>query len=170
LIIDKEKEDNELVIRLHWTPNWIDLVLSTHRNRDELILIADSHEIADYNERHPNAPLKILDQRIIKVRDFPRGKWREAEFLNPLMKKAALRLSENGLLDRIIAKYVDPTKLRPPPLKSDPVVLTFDHVGVAFKIIGGFLAIAIFTFLLEKFSIFIIPFKLAFKYLFEFKH
>jgi len=149
LIIDKVKEENELEVRIHSIYNWIDLVLSTHQNPNELILIADTHEIAGYNDKHPNAPLKILDHRIIKFRDFPIGRWTEHVFLIPLLRTAAIRLSENGLLERIIEKWVDLSNVRPPPLESDPVVLTFDHVGVAFKICAGFIILSLLTFIIE---------------------
>jgi len=166
----------ELKIRRHLARDWIELVLTNPKDRGNKILIADSHEIADYNLKHPDKPLKMLDERIMMFNDlFLVGKYHnEFDFLNSLLKKAALRLRENGLLDQIIAKYVDSKKLRPPPEESEPVVLTLDHVGVAFKLCGGFFALGLVVFMIERLMMYakalVIPFKLAINYLFEFTH
>jgi len=148
LQLGRNKSDFELRFNRSSTrSDWIELALRNQPKRNELILIADSHEIADYNDKHPNQPLKILDRRIIRFSDFL-GK--EHAFMNPLFKKTFVRLLENGLLERIIEKWVDLVKVRPPPLESEPKVLTFDHVGVAFKIAGGFLALSVVTFVFEE--------------------
>jgi len=130
--------DHELRIRYHNSKDWIARVLEN-----------PTHEIADYNEKHPNKPIKILDERIIKLSDWITGNEKPHEYLNPLYNKIGTRLRENGLLDRIIEKWFDAKQVRPPPLDSEPQVLTFDHVGVAFKISAGFLILALVMFLLE---------------------
>jgi len=138
------------------------------------ILVADNHEIAEYNDKHPNQPLTIINERIIKINDWITGETYENPnaFLMPLYKKLSMKLRENGLLDRVTKKWFDVSKVRPPPLESEPVVLTWDHVAVAFKICGAFLFLAAIVFMTERLSMYaeatIISFKLAFNCLFEF--
>jgi len=148
MLIKEAKDDYDLNIRAHARSDWVDFVFATHEDRDKIILIADSHEIADYNDKHPGAPLKILDQRILKFNDFI-GVDKEHEYLIPLYIKAAKRLQENGLLERVIAKWIDLENIRPPEEESDPVVLTFSHVNFIFIICGAFLAFSAFVFVLE---------------------
>jgi len=122
------------------------LVLSNDKNRDNVILIADNHEIAAYNDKHPDQPLKILDQRILQFNDFIG--W-ESQNLVPIYKKAAERLRENGLLEKLNARWIRLENVRPPPIAIEPKVLTFDHVGVAFKLSGGFFVLAFILFVYE---------------------
>jgi len=171
------RKDNEyeLRIRSHNARDWIERVLRNPADKGNKILVADLHEIADYNDKHPNQPLTIINDRIIKISEWIVGERGQSnEFLMPLYMKLNMRLRENGLLDRITAKWFDVSKVRPPPLESDPVVLTWDHVGVAFKICGAFLLLAAIVFMTERLSMYaeatIISFKLAFNCLFEFTH
>jgi len=145
--VKRNLDDYDLRLRFHDAVDWIEMALSKDRNSK--VLVADTHEIADYNNKHPNAPLKIIEERIIKVSEWLTGTERANEFLIPLYQKAELRLRENGLLDRIIAKWFNVQDVRPPPLESDPVVLTFDHVGVAFKICAGFIVLSLLTLIIE---------------------
>jgi len=140
------KVESNLKLKLHRSIEWIDLVLSNRTDRNKIVLVADSHEIADYNGKHPNAPLKIIDRRIFRFHDFI---GMEVEKLIPIYIKATSKLLENGLLERIITKWVDLSKIRPPQEESDPIVLTFDHVGFTFYISGAFLILAAIVFLLE---------------------
>jgi len=145
-----KRRDNEFKLRIkyHTSKKWIANVLAHPINSINSILVADTHEIADYNKKNPNQPLKILDVRIITKNDWIRSESRN-EFMIPLYSEMSLKLRENGLLDRIMANYSDPRDVRPPPLESDPVELTFDHVGVAFKICGAFLILASIIFMKE---------------------
>jgi len=144
----KSYDPYELRIRYHYSPNWIANVLAHPIHSNNYILIADTHEIADYNNKNPNQPLKILDVRIISKNDWIKSGTR-SDFLNSLYSEMSLKLRENGLLDQIISKHFDPRDIRPPPLESDPVVLTLDHVGVTFKICGAFLMLAFIIFMKE---------------------
>jgi len=170
------KSDYELRIRHHQSKNWIEGVLKNPTNKGSKILVADSHEIADYNDKHPNQPLTIIDNRIMRVNDWVVAELgsKANEFLMPLYMKLSMRLRENGLLDRITKKWFDISKVRPPPVESEPVVLTWNHVGVGFKICGAFLLLAAIVFMTERLSMYaeatIISFKLAFNCLFEFTH
>jgi len=141
-------EPYELKIRYHYSKKWIANVLAHPIHSNNYILIADTHEIADYNKDNPNQPLKILDERIISKNDWIKTE-AESNFLIPLYTDMNMKLRENGLLDNIIAKHFDPRDVRPPPLESDPVVLTLDHVGVTFKICGAFLMLAFIIFMKE---------------------
>jgi len=149
-LIKNQSDDFELRIRTHRSFNWIANVLANPTDRGRKIIVADIHEIADYNKKHPNQPLKILDERIIKYNDwiFMTGAV-NSKFLLPLYSDMSIKLRENGLLDRIIAKHFDPRDVRPPPLESDPVELSLDHVGVTFKICGAFLMLAFIIFMKE---------------------
>jgi len=139
-----ESDEYTLKLRLHSSSDWMSKVISL--GHEGKVLVADTHEIAAYNEKHPDRPLKILDERIIKFNEFI---GMDLEYLIPIYIKSAGRLRENGLLDRAIEKWFDAKQVRPPPLESEPQVLTFDHVGVAFKISAGFLILALVMFLLE---------------------
>jgi len=168
----QDKTDYELRIRSHKSKNWIERVLKNSTNNGNKILVADSHEVADYNDKHPNQPLTIIDERIMKVNDWISVFGGTNAFLMPLYDREAMRLRENGLLDRITKKWFDVSKVRPPPLESEPVVLTWDHVGVGFKVCGAFLLLAAIVFMAERLSMYaeatIISFMLAFNCLFEF--
>jgi len=163
-----------LRFRHHYAKDWIERVLANPTDKGNKVLVADNHEIADYNEKHPNQPLTIIDERIIKINEWIAGEYgsKANEFLMPLYNKLTMKLRENGLLDRITAKWFDVSKVRPPPLENEPVVLTWDHVGVAFKICGAFLLLAAIFFMTERLSMYaeatIISIKLAFNCLFEF--
>jgi len=148
-LINENKRDFELRIRHHESRDWIERVLTNPTDKGNKILFADSHEIADYNDKHPNQTLTIIDQRIIKISEWIVSKEKSNAFLMPLYMKLNMKLRENGLLDRITKKWFDVSKVRPPPLASEPVVLTWDHVGVGFKICGAFLLLAIVVFLFE---------------------
>jgi len=174
LIRPENINENELQIRHHYTSDWIKNVMANPSEAGRKILIADAYEIADYNGKNPNQTLKILDERIIKVYDWIISNDASNAFLFPLYDKAALKLRENGLLDRLISKWFDSKKVRPQPIESEPIVLTFENVGIAFKIGGGLLVLAAFIFVLERLIMYlkalIIPFKLTINYLFEFTH
>jgi len=148
-LIKNQSDDFELRIRTHRSSNWIAKILASPTDSGNKILVADTHEIADYNKKHPNQPLMILDERIIKYSDWMVTEGVFNKFLFPLYSEMSMKLRENGLLDRIIAKHFDPRDVRPPPLESDPVVLDFDRVGVAFKISGAFLSLAFIIFMKE---------------------
>jgi len=137
----KSNDPYKLRIRHHLSKNWIANVLANPIDSKNKILIADTHEIADYNKDNPNQPLKILDERIITKNEWIKSDSR-SDFLVQLYSEMNMKLRENGLLDQIVSKYFEPRNIRPPPLKSDPVELTFDHVGVTFKICGAFLMLA----------------------------
>jgi len=149
LFIKENKTDFELRIRSHSRNDWIERVLAHPADKGNKILVADLHEIANYNDKHPNQPLKILEERIMRINEWFSVKGHSNNFMIPLYSKMTLRLRENGLLDRIIAKWFDLQSVRPPPLESDPVVLTFDHVGFTFYISGAFLIVATIVFVLE---------------------
>jgi len=161
-----------LRIIYHQAKDWIERVTTNPIDKGNKILVADNHEIADYNDQHPNQPLTIINERIIKINEWIAGKENANEYLMPLYNKLSMRLRENGLLDRVTAKWFDVSKVRPPPLDSEPVVLTWDHVGVTFKICGTFLLLAAIVFMAERLLMnaeaTIISFKLAFNCLFEF--
>jgi len=148
-LLGGSKSDYELRIRSHDEKNWTERVLTHPADNRNKILVADSHEIADYNGKYPNQPLTIIDERIIKVNDWIAVRTQSNEFLMPLYDRESMRLRENGLLDRVTKKWFDVSKVRPPPLESEPVVLTWDHVGVAFKICGAFLLLASIVFMFE---------------------
>jgi len=145
----RNKTDFELRIRHHVAKDWIKRVLKNPMDKGNKILVADSHEIADYNDQHPNQPLTIIDERIMKINDWIEVHQLSNDFLMPLYQREATRLRENGLLDRVTKKWFDILKVRPRPLENDPVVLTWDHVGVAFKICGAFLLLALIVFVFE---------------------
>jgi len=172
LVRNENATGYELRIRQHHSSDWIENVMMNPSEAGKKILIADAYEIAEYNSKNPNQPLRILDERIIKINDWIVAASATNAFLFPIYQKAAMRLRENGLLDRVIAKWFDSKKIRPPSLESDPKVLTFDNVGVAFKIGGGLLILAVFIFMLERLLMYvkalIVEIKLAFDYLFEF--
>jgi len=140
--------DFRLKLKLHSSIDWISLVLSNQTNRDKVILIADNHEIAAYNDKHPDQLLKILDQRILQFNDFICTRM-QYKHLVPIYNKAAERLRQNGLLERLNARWIHLENVRPLPIASEPKVLNFDHVGVAFKLSGGFLVLAFIFFVYE---------------------
>jgi len=173
LVDERNKSDYELRIRHHLASNWIAKVMANlTADRDKIILIADTYEIATYNANNSNQPLKILDERIIKYADWVTGKYNSNGYLYQLYQKAAVKLRENGLLAQITENWLKINEIRPPPQKAEPKALIFDHVGVAFKISGGLLILAVVSFILERLSIYvkvlIVKTKLALNYLFEF--
>jgi len=141
-----KQDDYRLRLRRHSSADWISLVLSNQKNRDKVILIADNHEIAAYNDKHPDQPLEILDQRILQFNDFI---GMENQHLIPIYVKATERLRENGLLEKLNSRWIHLENVRPLAVATDPKVLTFDHVGVAFKLSGGFLVLALILFVYE---------------------
>jgi len=171
-LLIRNKDDFELRIRSHKSKNWIERVLKNPTDKGNKILVADSHEIADYNDKHPNQSLTIIDERIMKLNDWIDVYAESNAFLMPLYDREAMRLRENGLLDKVTKKWFDVSKVRPPPVAKEPVVLTWDHVGGAFKICGAFLLLAAIVFMTERLSMYaettIISIKLAFNCLFEF--
>jgi len=105
--INENQTDYELRIRHHRAKDWIEKVLTNPKDKGNKILVADSHEIADYNGKYPNQPLTIIDERIIKVNDWIAVRDQPNEFLMPLYQREAIRLRENGLLDRVTKKWFD---------------------------------------------------------------
>jgi len=174
LIRQEITNEHELQIRHHYASDWIEKVMSNPSEAGRKILIADTYEIAEYNTKNPNATLKILDERIIKINDWLIGRDPSNAILFPIYQKAALKLRENGILSATIAMWFDSKQVRPPPQNAGPVVLTFDNVGVAFKIGGGLLIVANLIFMLERLMMYMkalfVKIKLAFNYLFEFTH
>jgi len=176
IYIKRNRSDYDLRFRRHRARDWIEEVLMDPTDEGNKILVADNHEIAKYNDKHPNQPLTIINERIMKVNDWILGDWpsNPNAFLMPLYNDLSMKLRENGLLDRVTAKWFDVSKVRPPPLENDPIVMTWDQYGVGFKICGAFLLLAAIVFMTERLSMYaeatIISFMLAFNCLFEFTH
>jgi len=114
------------------------------------VLVADSFQIAEYNKQHPEDPLNILDEVIIGSFGFLTDE-RIHSYMMTALYKAGMRLRENGMLDRIIDKWIDLRNIRPAPLPSEPKVLTLTAIEVAFKIYGYSNVICSIAFVMEFF-------------------
>jgi len=146
-------QPQSLFLEFIGTKYWNDSTLPAYLNapNSESVLIADSFQIADYNEQHPEDPLKILDEVIIGFYDS----LHYDKFSLPVMNyfgKSVMGLRENGMLDRIIAKWIDLKNVRPPPPEpEEPKVLTLSSIGVGFKIYAASILICLLAFALEIF-------------------
>jgi len=132
---------------------WNNSTLQAYLNapNNESVLVADSYQIAEYNQQHPKDPLKILDEVIVGSYSFLSDP-RLHSYMLEALHKAGMRLRENGILDRIIDKWVDLRNVRPAPPESEPKVLTLTAIGVAFKIYGFFIALCVIFFAIEFFK------------------
>jgi len=155
-----ERKVNELPIKTNefaestWHESILQPYLDSMQLKSESILVAESFDIAEYNTRNPNNPLKVLDERIIEKRtSFIYDP--EQFVLLTLIEKRGKLLSENGILHKLIAKSVHLENLKPQPEPEDPKVLGMKHVGVGFKIFGMSLGISLFVFVLERLKPFI---------------
>jgi len=122
--------------------------------KSESILVAESFDIADYNERNPINPLKVLDERITEVKTNLINDYKQF-VLWPLIERVGQRLTESGILNRLIGKWIHLENLRPQPERGKPKVLGMKHVGVGFKVYGMSLGISLFVFVLERLKPFI---------------
>jgi len=132
---------------------WSDSTLPAYLNapNNESVLIADFFQIAEYNKQHPEDPLKILDEVIIGSYSLLSSEAVPSYVIEALQNDGT-RLRENGMLDRIINKWIDFRNIRPALAERKPKVLTLAAIGVAFKIYGFFIALCVIGFAIEFFS------------------
>jgi len=139
--------DAEIVTGVY---TWKSSVMMSYQNDsrcpENCVLIADSYQIAAYNEKHPNAPLRILDERI---KGYYESLFGEHYFLAPILEKAVPFFTESGVINHIMSKYSDLKMLRPSPGSKRPQVMTMNHLGINFKIYLICNAISLFVFLIE---------------------
>jgi len=137
---------------------WYESILQPYMDSLQLksgsILVAKSFLIAEYNERNPNNPLKVLDERITETSmdliDDP-----DHFILLALIDRVGQRLTENGILHQLIRKWIHLENLRPKLEPEKPKVLSMKHVGVGFKIYGISVGLSLFVFVLERIKLFI---------------
>jgi len=146
------KKISSFYLEWHGYRQWNDSTLPAYLNapNNESVLVADSFQIAEYNQQHPEDPLNILDEVIVGSYGLLSGSNMHFYVMEAL-HKTGMRLRENGILDRIINKWIDLRNVRPEPPESEPKVLTLTAIGVAFKIYGFFIAFCMIGFAIEFF-------------------
>jgi len=120
--------------------------LNDSRCPENCILVADAFQIVSYNEEHPNAPLRVLNQRIM---GFYEPVFGGLSFLAPILEKAVPFFTESGVINHIMSNYNDLGMLRPSPESKRPQVMTMNHLGINFKIYLICNAISLFVFVIE---------------------
>jgi len=137
-----------------WNESILQPYLDSMQLKSQSILVAESFDIAEYNTRNPDKPLKVLDERITEISFSFIGETDHFVLLT-LIERVGQRLTENGILHRLIAKWIHLENLRPQPEPEKPKVLSMKHVGVGFKVFGMSLGISLFVFVLERLKPFI---------------
>jgi len=147
------KKVNSFFLEQFGHRQWKDSTLTAYLNapNNESVLVADSFQIAEYNKQHPENPLKILDEVIIGSYGLLSNHFMHSYMLDAF-QNTGMRLRENGILDKIINKWIDLRNVRPAPPESEPKVLTLTAIGVAFKIYGFFIALCVIVFANEFFK------------------
>jgi len=115
--------------------------------RHESILVADNYQITEYNDEHPEAPLRILNQRILQFYDSTLFVARPQ--IAAMTESFFKQCSENGVITKTISKTIKIDKMKPPIEPNEPKVFTMQHLQVGFKIHAVFLFVALILFLLE---------------------
>jgi len=132
-----------------WHESIFQPYLDSVQLKSESILVAESFDIADYNERNPNNPLKVLDERITGTSMGFLGDVDQVALLT-LIERVGQRLTENGVFNQLIGKSIHLENLRPQPEPEKPKVLGMKHVGVGFKVYGMSVGLSMLGFVLEK--------------------
>jgi len=142
--------------------NWNDAALTPYLESalNESVLVADSYQIAAYNKLHLKEPLNILDEVIVESYGLFNLKM-DYPIILPILGKFGKKLRENGLLDRIISKWIDLKMMKPPPQESEPMVLTLDHLGIGFKLYAIAISLAMIGFISEVLLMFYIKARLV---------
>jgi len=95
-------------------------------------LIVDTFRVIEHNSKHPEAPLKILKERILT---FDVGfDTVSSPYLEPFYRYLIERYTENGVLMHWIRNWRDFKSLLPAAAEKEPEVLTLDHLGVGFQL------------------------------------
>jgi len=104
-------------------------------------LVGDSYQIAEYNKEHPNAPLRILNQRLL---GFYETFFADQQFLLPMLEKVIPLFKESGIINHIMSN------LDQLPLELiDPQVMTLNHLAISFKVHFILIALSFFVFAVE---------------------
>jgi len=120
--------------------------LEDSRCPESCILVADTHQIAAYNEEHPDAPLRILDERI---KGFYESPFAQQPFLEPILEKAVPFFTESGVINHIMSIHNNLEMLRPLPELQEPQVMTMNHLAISFKVYLIFIAVSVLAFAIE---------------------
>jgi len=115
---------------------WKDSTLPAYLNsiRSESILVADQFQIAAYNEKHPEDPLNVLNEIFFGFFDSLFNFKTENSAESTVFEKASIMLRENGIIYRIMSKYIDSNNLKAEPPPHEPKTLTLSHLGFGFEI------------------------------------
>jgi len=155
-----QRKDNELLIKTSegYESSFDQSILQPYLNsmqfKSESILVTESFDIATHNARNSNDLWKILDEQITEI-SFSFFSAPDELVLWPLVERFGKRLTENGVLHRLIAKWIHFENLRPQPERGKPKVLGMKHVGVGFKVYGMSLGLSLLVFVLESLKPFI---------------
>jgi len=130
--------------------SWEELLSIYFKLDSKKILIADAHQIINYNEQHPDAPLLVLKERIVSLLEGISGL--DARFLTTILKDSMERFKESGIPDKIFREAFDFSQLDPPEAEKEPEVLTLEQVTIGFKLVGICFGVAIAAFVIELFA------------------
>jgi len=117
--------------------------------QNDIILVADNYQIADYNQRNPNKPLNVLNIPITSFRELFFNFPGLILFLIPSIEDSAKLFAENGITDKIIVKWIHLDAMNFRVEAEQPKVLTLFHLKIGFKIHYAFLSVALFVFFIE---------------------
>jgi len=123
--------------------------VDSYQNSSNVILITNTFDVINYNKQNPLSPMRILPEEERFMRVYEGFHTTQDYFLMPSLMRAIEQLKQNGIIDRIMAKYYDKSYIYPPPPEGEPEVLTLGQTAFAFKLLAICVSFSFAVFVVE---------------------
>jgi len=129
--------------------DWNEALTAFLNSTPKSVLIADTFRIIEYNMNNPNAPLKLMNQRLLT---YDIGFSVElAPYLESVYTLIVERLTENGILMHLINKWRNFDKLHTIADVEVEQEFGLEKLAIGFKLYAVSLSAALIIFCAEKF-------------------
>jgi len=132
--------------------NWEKILKCYLKSPSTSVLIADTFHVIDYHSTKPNKTWLIMNERLHST-FFGGLDVTRAAYLAPSIRSAIENLTDNGIINYLMAAQYDKIYLQPEPEPKEPEVLTLGQLAIGFKLYGIFVVVSLVAFLVELLNV-----------------